>query len=75
MKLRTKHPDEWDERGTHMAIPWDLFLVNSSVFVPTLTPRKAAAHFRRVGKRKGMGLRAEVGSERGVYGVRLYRET
>ena len=74
MSIRRKADDEYDEHGIHYAVPWDLFIVGSSVFVPTITPRKVGRWFRRQGDKRGMKIEFDVGVEKGVYGVRVYRK-
>lgn len=75
MKLRKKKVDEYDEHGLHLSLRWDLFIVGSSVFVPTITPRKAGRWFKKQGAKKGMEVEFKAGQENGIYGVRLFRKS
>ena len=74
MNLRIPNKDEHNEFGIHYAMPWELLIPGSSVFVPTLTPRRVGRWFKRRGEERGMVLSFTAGVENGIYGVRLVRE-
>jgi len=62
------YPDE-----VAIKIPWDLWQVGMSVFVPCMALNKAGIHARAVAKRKGYNILVRSCIEGGHLGVRIWR--
>ncbi len=59
--------------GVNIAIEWDKFVVNSSVFVPCINTIKATHQMRKIAKTRNIDVKVSVLVENGKLGLRIWR--
>lgn len=72
-KFKTVRLDHINPDGVVIAVDWDKFEVNTSVFIPAINTTHLIKEMHRIAKEKGMKLEDRVMIDGGKWGVRFWR--
>lgn len=59
--------------GVHIIVEWDRMAVGTSIFVPCINTTKAVQDIKRITAERGWDIELRVCFEKGLQGVRVWR--